>query len=65
MAYMSYCRFEGTAGDLCECVCDLQRNKPLSESERRCAKNIYELAQEYIEAYENYEPEEEQDDEED
>jgi hypothetical protein len=65
MAYMSYCRFEGVAGDLCECVSDLQDGKPLSESESIYAKNIYELAKEYIEAYESYEPikEDEEEDE--
>lgn len=65
MASMSYCRFENTVEDLRRCVSDLQNNRRLSESENEYRHRLYELAQEYIEAYDCYEPETKYDEDED
>ena len=61
MSSMSYCRFENTADDFSKCVSDLQNNRQLSEREDQYRHRLYELAQEYIEAYDLYEPEPEDD----
>lgn len=49
--------------DLEACVSTLQDNEALSESEEIYRHRLYELAQEYIEAYDNYVPVQEEDDE--
>ena len=64
MSSMSYCRFENTAVDFEQCVSDLQEGRKLSEREERFRHRLYELAQEYIEAYDEYSPVSEEDDDE-
>ena len=57
---MSYCRFQNTRIDLCDCVCALEdileEDKTLadalSEDEQRAAAKLYRYAKEYIELYE-------------
>ena len=54
MANMSYCRFENTYSDLADCVGALENMsdiEELSESEKRNARGLFYLCEEYIEAY--------------
>ena len=64
MASMSYCRFENTAGDLWDCVEDLNKGKVLNQYEEPCRHELLKAAKAYIEAYENYVPRPEDDDDE-
>ena len=52
------------SGDIEQCVSDLQEGRKLSEREERFRHRLYELAQEYIEAYDEYSPVSEEDDDE-
>lgn len=61
---MSYCRFENTSGDLADCVCALENGEDLSISERVYAKNMRQLCEEFIEAYDAYDWSTNEDDEE-
>lgn len=58
MAYMSYCRFEGTCEDLGNCIEDLTNGKVLNQYEEHSRHTLYDLCKEYIDAYENYTPKE-------
>lgn len=51
---MSYCRFENTSSDFADCVNALREEElsDLSREERLAAKQLYELAQEYVQLYE-------------
>lgn len=51
---MSYCRFQNTYGDLCDCDDALYNEglSSLSDTEKRYAKRMYELCKEFIEHYE-------------
>ena len=51
MANMSYCRFENTYSDLADCVGALEECKELSNSERKYAKWLRDMCEEYISAY--------------
>ena len=64
MAYMSYCRFEGTASDFGECIEDLKKGKVLNQYEEPYRHTLYKMAKEYIKAYENYTPKPDDDDDE-
>ena len=61
MASMSYCRFENTTPDLWACVHDLENGKILNQYEEPYRHELYKAAKAYIEAYEKYEPNEEED----
>lgn len=63
MGFMSYCRFENTTPELNACAGELESGKVLNGYEEHYRHALYEAAQRYIEAYENYEPREEDDDE--
>lgn len=63
MGFMSYCRFENTTPELWACAEDLENGKVLSPYEEPYRHRLYEAAKAYIEAYENYEPREDEDDE--
>lgn len=65
MASMSYCRFENTTPDLWACTRDLEKGKVLNPYEEPYRHRLYEAAQAYIKAYENYTPKPEEDDEDD
>ena len=65
MASMSYCRFENTTPDLWACTQDLEKGKVLNPYEEPYRHRLYEAAQAYIKAYENYTPKPEEDDEDD
>lgn len=64
MASMSYCVFENTTPDLELCVEKLKDGKVLSPYEEPYRHSLYELCKEYIDAYENYQPIEDEDDDE-
>ena len=51
MANMSYCRFENTYSDLAGCVGALEECEELSNSERKYAKWMRDMCEEYISAY--------------
>ena len=51
MANMSYCRFENTYRDLADCVEALETREELSNSERRYAKFMRDMCEDYISAY--------------
>lgn len=55
MAYMSYCRFEGTYEELGSCITDITDDVELSEREETYAKRLKDLCEEYIQAYEEWE----------
>lgn len=60
MAKMSYCRFENTNRDFGDCLGalnNLENLKQLSESERRYATGLYEMAVKYVHTFENFEDE--------
>ncbi len=68
MANMSYCRFENTYRDLCDCFDALDGAEDLdglnlSRSERRYFEWMVEKCRDYIEAYERLEDVEFDDDE--
>lgn len=48
---MSYCRFENTYRDLTDCVGALEDGEKLSASEKRYAKRMRDLCEEYIELF--------------
>ena len=61
---MDYCKFENTAEDLARCVKHLKRNEPMGNGyEEHYRQELYELAKEYIQAYDRYSPEEYEEDE--
>ena len=62
MANMSYCRFENTYSDLSDCVCALNDGKEISEREMYYATNMCKLCEEFIEAFDSYEPKTEEED---
>lgn len=51
MSYMSYCRFEGVSGDLRGCINALDTESVESQSEVYYAKQIREMCEDYIRAY--------------
>lgn len=51
MANMSYCMFENTYSDLADCVWALEERNELSNSERKYAKLMRKMCEEYISAY--------------
>ena len=55
MANMSYCRFENTANDLQDCIYAIQDNEinDMSTYEIRGAKDLIELARDFINNYED------------
>lgn len=56
MAYMSYCRFEGTYKEMIECYHALPDcNEDTSDNEKHYAKRLYELAKDYVSLYEDLE----------
>ena len=56
MGFMSYCRFENTTPELFACAEDLEKGKVLNQYEEPYRHRLYEAAKEYITAYENYVP---------
>lgn len=64
MANMSYCRFENTYGDFADCLRSIINRNSLSESEEYYAKELYKLAEAYIDEYEEREEELEEENEE-
>lgn len=60
MANMSYCRFRNTQIDLNDCVGKIQDivwgecDDDVSSEEKRAAKQMYDLCQEYISLYEEW-----------
>lgn len=65
MASMSYCRFENTTPEVWACTEDLERGKVLNPYEEPYRHELYEAAQAYIKAYENYTPKPEDDEDDD
>lgn len=58
MPNMSYCRFENTTNDFRDCLEHLREKetlKELSSTERSYAKELYQLAEEYREIFEDIE----------
>lgn len=55
MANMSYCRFENTYSDLADCVGALECGDKLSDREKRFAKYMRDLCEEYIELFDEIE----------
>lgn len=55
MGNMRYCRFYNTVNDFEECLNEISENgiSELSQNERLKAKQLYELAKQYIIEYEN------------
>lgn len=53
MASMDYCVFENTYPDLATCVRKIKNKEELNCYEQPYKKMIYELAKEYVEAYED------------
>ena len=49
MAYMSYCRFEGTASDFGECIEDLKKGKVLNQYEEPYRHTLYKTVLHIIE----------------
>lgn len=64
MASMDYCKFENTCEDMEKCVKHLEHNRPMGNPyEASASRRLYELAKEYITAFEGYKPEDEDEDE--
>lgn len=61
MGFMSYCRFENTTPELNKCAAALEDGETLNEYEQPYMELLYDAARRYIEAYENYEPRDEED----
>ena len=59
MANMSYCRFENTYKDLCECYNNMENVN--SESEKRYRQHLIQLCQNIVDEYSDLEDEEEDD----
>lgn len=53
MSYMSYCQFEGVSKDLMGCINALYNESVSNEREERYAKQIREMCEDYIRAYDN------------
>lgn len=64
MASMDYCKFENTSHDLFRCLNALKRGEHISEEEMVYAKRMRGYCEEYCEAFDEYEPKEEEEDEE-
>ena len=60
MANMSYCRFVNTYSDFLACLRAVESGEALSASELGYMQSLAELAERYVEAVENYEPEPEE-----
>ena len=60
---MSYCRFENTLSDLQDCIAALRRGEIISKEEMWKAQQMRDAVEDYIDAFEDYEPNEEEDDE--
>lgn len=56
MANMSYCRFENTYNDLCDCYQEMDDENSLSESEKKYRKKLISLCEKVVN---NYLPDEE------
>jgi len=56
MGFMSYCRFENTTPELNKCARALEDGEILNQYEEPYRKLLYQAALRYIEAYEEYEP---------
>lgn len=60
MANMSYCRFRNTFNDLNDCVCTIhdivwgECEDDVSSEEKRAAQQMYDLCQQYISLYEEW-----------
>lgn len=54
MPNMSYCRFENTYSDLKDCINALYNREELSMSESDYARRMYQKCKDYIEEYESY-----------
>lgn len=50
MANMSYCRWHNTRLDLMDCLDAYHKTEELSEEEHRCAKHLFEMVCEFLEA---------------
>lgn len=50
MSNMSYCRFRNTLHDFIDCLENLDDIS--SEEEKRASKSLYDVAQEYVERFE-------------
>ena len=61
MANMSYCRFQNTKLDLEDCVQSLHDRDHLSDEEYNSMKRMREIAEEFLEASEDYENPKEED----
>lgn len=55
MANMSYCRFENTYSDLCDCFNAIKNGEKLSEDELYYAEKMRNLCEKFIEEFDEYE----------
>lgn len=55
MANMSYCRFENTYSDLCDCFNAIKAGEKLSENEMYYAQKMRNLCESFIEEFDDYE----------
>lgn len=62
MGFMSYCRFENTTPELNACARALENGEILNQYEEPYRELLYKAALRYIEAYEEYEPREDDED---
>lgn len=51
---MSYCRFRNTLGDLRDCVYALEEGAEMSYEERNAAQSMRDMCERYLEAYDEY-----------
>ena len=56
---MDYCKFENTYHDFSACVAHLEQGRGFNQYEKTYKDLLYQAAKEYIEAYENYVPRDE------
>lgn len=61
MASMSYCRFENTCSDFFKCIDALENFEDLSDSERHYAELMFKYTERYIDAFEAWREEKEED----
>lgn len=61
MGFMSYCRFENTTPELNKCAAALEHGDVLNEYEEFYRHQLYSAAKRYIEAYDEYEPRDDED----
>ena len=62
MGFMSYCRFENTTPELNACARALEKGDVLNQYEEPYRELLYKAALRYIEAYKEYEPREDDED---